>query len=173
MKQLIDDLLAFSRCGRKEFQTQKINMSALVQSVISDLIRTPAENPNIITLQSLPSSQGDSAMMRQVFQNLLSNAVKFTRNRSEIKITVGGYSNGDENIYFVEDNGVGFDMQYSDKLFNVFHRLHNEKDFEGTGVGLAIVKRIVERHNGRVWADSKLNEGTTFYFTLPIQREIY
>ena len=115
----------------------------------------------------IPPANGDSAMMRQVFVNLLSNAIKFSSTRERAIIEVGGSVEGGEAVYFVRDNGVGFDMQYANKLFGVFQRLHGINEFEGTGIGLAIVKRIVSRHGGRVWAEGKLNEGATLYFALP------
>ena len=119
-------------------------------------------------VQSLPPARGDCALIRQVFVNLLSNALKFTGGRDPARIEVGGAPNGaGENVYYVKDNGVGFDQQFADKLFGVFQRLHTVDEFEGTGVGLAHVQRIIQRHGGRVWAESKLNEGATFHFTLP------
>ena len=116
---------------------------------------------------SLPAAHGDPALIRQVLANLLSNAVKFTSKRPDPRIEVGGEAQNGELVYYVKDNGVGFDMKYYDKLFGVFNRLVTDEEFEGTGVGLAIVHRLVTRHGGRVWADAKLGEGADFYFTLP------
>jgi light-regulated signal transduction histidine kinase (bacteriophytochrome) len=115
----------------------------------------------------LPDSWGDRPLIRQVFTNLFSNAIKYSRHQDRIEIEVGGFSKNGENIYFVRDHGIGFDMKYADKLFCVFQRLHDAEQFEGTGVGLAIVRRIVSRHGGRVWAEAELNKGATFYFSLP------
>jgi light-regulated signal transduction histidine kinase (bacteriophytochrome) len=120
-----------------------------------------------LKLDPLPAASGDEALMRQVFVNLLSNAVKFTRHRKRAEIEIGAQSDVEYHTYYVRDNGVGFDPKYSDKLFGVFQRLHRDDEFEGTGVGLALVQRIVQRHGGHIWAKAKLNEGATFYFTLP------
>jgi light-regulated signal transduction histidine kinase (bacteriophytochrome) len=115
----------------------------------------------------LPSAYGDPIMIQQVFLNLLTNAIKFTGNKDTAVIEVGGHSGENENFYYVRDNGVGFDMQYADKMFGPFQRLHSDKEFSGTGIGLAIVQRIIQRHGGRIWAEGKVNEGAIFYFTLP------
>ena len=124
-----------------------------------------------VEIAALPTSSGDRAMMRQVFVNLLSNAIKFSCRKENPVIKVGGSIQGNEAVYFVRDNGVGFDMKYVDKLFGVFQRLHAVNDFEGTGIGLAIVKRIITRHGGRVWAEGQVNEGATIYFALPIKEK--
>jgi len=118
----------------------------------------------------LPPARGDKGMIRQVFANLLLNAVKFTKPRDIAKIEVGGYNEDSKNVYYVKDNGAGFDMRYKDKLFGVFQRLHNGEEFEGTGIGLAIVQRIINRHGGQIWAEGKVNEGATFYFALPFSK---
>ncbi|MDD5712853.1 MAG: ATP-binding protein, partial [Smithellaceae bacterium] len=115
---------------------------------------------------------GDPTMIRQVYSNLIANALKFTRDRKEPRVELGGYRQESRSGYYVKDNGVGFDMRYADKLFGVFSRLHSESEFEGTGVGLAIVQRIISRHGGRVWGEGKENEGACFYFTLPIEADI-
>jgi two-component system sensor kinase len=120
----------------------------------------------------LPAGYGDGKYLRQVFVNLLSNAAKFTRQRSRAKIEVGGREDKTENVYYVRDNGIGFDMKFYDRLFGIFQRLHRDDEFEGTGVGLSIVKRIVQNHGGRVWAEGKVNGGAVFYFTLPHRRDL-
>ncbi|HWP93072.1 MAG TPA: PAS domain S-box protein [Thermodesulfobacteriota bacterium] len=167
MGQLIDDLLSFSRLGRQEMKLSEINMSELARIIFEEIKpNDPAHNLKL-EINSLPPAYGDRAMIKQVFANLLSNAVKFSRKKEESIIEVGGRIEGIENLYYVRDNGVGFDMNYVDKLFGVFQRLHSQGEFEGTGVGLALVKRIIHRHGGRVWAEGQVGEGATFYFTLP------
>ena len=167
MGQLIDDLLMFSRLGRQELRASDIDMGKLAKAVSEELKLAVPERKLQFTINALIPAQGDQAMIRQVFVNLLSNAVKFTRPKENAMIEVGASNEGDENVYYVKDNGVGFDMQYVDKLFGVFQRLHSSAEFEGTGVGLAIVQRIIHRHGGRVWGEGKVGEGATFYFSLP------
>lgn len=167
MSQLIDDLLAFSRIGRTTMRKAPIDLNALVRAVIAELQPEVRNRKVDWTLQHLPYTSGDRALLHQVFLNLLANAVKYTRTRAEGRIQVFAVEQDDELIVGVKDNGVGFDPAYSDKLFGVFQRLHSATDFEGTGVGLANVRRIVQRHGGRTWAESVLNEGATFYFSLP------
>jgi light-regulated signal transduction histidine kinase (bacteriophytochrome) len=167
MGQLIDDLLVFSRLGRQEIKVSDVDIENLATGVLKELNDIVPERKIQFDVRKLPSAHGDKAMIRQVFANLLSNAIKFTRPNENGMIEVGGSNDGDQNTYYVKDNGVGFDMQYENKLFGVFQRLHSTEEFEGTGVGLAIVQRIIHRHGGRVWAEGKVNEGATFYFTLP------
>jgi two-component system sensor kinase len=167
MGQLIDDLLLFSRLGRQGLRASDIDMEKLAKAVSEELKLAVPERKLQFTINALIPAQGDQATIRQVFVNLLSNAVKFTRPKETAVIGVDGRSEGDENIYTVKDNGVGFDMQYVGKLFGVFQRLHSTEEFEGTGVGLAIVQRIIHRHGGRVWGEGKVGEGASFYFTLP------
>jgi signal transduction histidine kinase len=167
MAQLIDDLLVFSGLGRQEIRISDVDMGKLAINVFKELQVTAPERKIHFDIKELPSAQGDQAMIRQVFANLLSNAIKFTRPKENAIIEVRGSNEGDENIYYVKDNGVGFDMKYVNKLFGVFQRLHSSEEFEGTGVGLAIVQRIIHRHGGGVRAEGKLNEGATFYFSLP------
>ena len=167
MGQLIDDLLAFSRLGRQQISPSDIRMADLAKGVFED-IKPPANERNLqFNMKTLPFAQGDRSMIKQVFANLLSNAIKFTRPKEIATIEIGGTNDGVENVYYVKDTGVGFDMQYVNKLFGVFQRLHSAEEFEGTGVGLAIVQRIIHRHGGRVWAEGKVGEGAIFYFSLP------
>ncbi|MCX5891197.1 MAG: ATP-binding protein [Deltaproteobacteria bacterium] len=167
MGQLIDDLLALTRLGRKEMNLVLIDMADLVQVVFAELKTSYMERKLQIDIQPLPAALADRVMMRQVLANLLQNAIKFTKGREPALIEVSGRSEELENVYCVKDNGVGFDMKYVHKLFEIFQRLHPEGEYGGTGVGLAIVKRVIDRHGGRVWAESKVGEGATFCFSLP------
>jgi len=172
MAQLIDDILKFSRTGRAEMTVAEIDMEKLARDVFAELQKPWVDSTKLqIEIDRLPGAFGDSALIRQVFVNLLSNAIKFSRNRDPARIKVGFSIEGDEAVYYVKDNGAGFDMQFADKLFGVFQRLHAVTEFEGTGIGLAIVKRIITRHGGRVWAEGKVNEGATIYFSLPRRGE--
>jgi light-regulated signal transduction histidine kinase (bacteriophytochrome) len=166
MAQLIDDLLAYSRLGRKSLSSGAIDMNRLVEEVLGELQASGGSSHRLV-LTALPLAYGDAVLVKQVWANLLGNAVKFSGKRAQPVIEVNGHENGAENVYCVKDNGAGFDMKYYDKLFGVFQRLHREEEFEGTGVGLAIVQRVVSRHGGRVWAEGKVDEGAAFYFSLP------
>lgn len=167
MAKLIDDILSFSRMGRREMEQTPIDFAAMAQSVFNELKALNPERVVKLELMDLPPAQGDPVMIRLVIENLFANAIKFTRPRKEGVIEFGGVVEGKEIIYHVKDNGVGFDMRYAGKIFGVFERLHSSKDFEGTGIGLAIVKRIIERHSGRVWAEGEPDQGATIWFTLP------
>jgi signal transduction histidine kinase len=167
MGQLIDDLLAFSRLGRKVPEKAEIDMAALARSVTDELLGLEKQRQVDVVIGALEPAQGDRALVRQVLVNLVANSLKFTRRRERAAVEIGSRRDGDGTVYFVRDNGEGFDMNYADKLFQVFQRLHARDEFEGTGVGLAIVKRIVERHGGRVWGEGRVNAGATFSFTLP------
>jgi PAS domain S-box-containing protein len=167
MGQLIDDLLAFSRLGRREVKAADLDMETLVRNQVEELQNTLGDRKVEWYLKPLPPARADRALMHQVWVNLLGNALKFTRRQEAATIEVGCRPGGDEDIYYVKDNGVGFDMQFAHKLFGVFQRLHRYEEFEGTGVGLALVQRIVQRHGGRVWAEGQVNGGACFYFSLP------
>ncbi len=166
MGTLIDDLLAFSRLSRADMSQRRIDMNALIRTVVDDLRHEIAERRVEWRLGDLPFGHGDVALLRQVWINLISNALKYSRKREVSVIEIGTRREGEENIYFIRDNGSGFDMRYAQKLFGVFQRLHRQDEFEGTGVGLAIVQRIIHRHGGRIWAESAVEAGATFYFTL-------
>lgn len=165
MGALIDDLLAFSRLGRKEITTSVINMTALVKSVREEEL-TGNTNDIEFIIDALLPAKGDQTLIKQVWVNLISNAIKYSKHQPKIRIKIGSYHKENLVVYYVKDNGVGFDMQYYNKLFGVFQRLHSSEEFEGTGVGLAIVQKIIHRHNGTVWAESKPKEETCFYFSL-------
>jgi light-regulated signal transduction histidine kinase (bacteriophytochrome) len=167
MGQLIDDLLALSRLGSREMRSGPIDMDALVDDVINELSRAHPDRDLVFSYDSLPDTCGDRSMVRQALTNLLSNAVKFTQDETPARIHITTDTTADVPTYIIEDNGAGFDMAYANKLFGVFQRLHDDDAFEGTGVGLAIVERVVKRHDGRVWAEGTVGEGATFAFTLP------
>jgi signal transduction histidine kinase len=168
MGSLVDDLLAFSRLSRAETQTITIDLNQLVKEVVSQIAPDLQDRNIAWRIGCLPECRGDPSMLRLVFANLVSNAVKFTRTREQAEIGIDSLNQPpDEVVVFVKDNGVGFDMKYKDKLFGVFQRLHSQQAFEGTGIGLATVQRIVHRHGGRVWAEGSVNSGATFYIALP------
>lgn len=169
MAQLIDDLLSFSRASRLDLKHEIIDMGAMIQEVFDELTETLPPRKISLRLGPLPPARGDRAMIRQVLRNLIGNAIKFTARREEAAIDVSCSVSGTGNTYRVKDNGAGFDPQLGDKLFGVFERLHSNEEFEGTGIGLAIVKRIIERHGGQVRADGQVGEGATMEFTLPAE----
>jgi PAS domain S-box-containing protein len=166
MGQLIDDLLAFSRLSRQPLMKRSVDMAALIHQCLAELQPEQEGRQVAIHITELPNCQGDAALLKQVWTNLLTNALKYTRQRDSALITIDYQTDGAVMIYFIRDNGVGFDMRYSDKLFGVFQRLHRSADYEGTGVGLAIVQRIIQRHGGRIWAAAIPDQGATFFFTL-------
>ena len=171
MTRLIEDLLLFSRMGKQNVQQIEINMNELVNEVWQEFEKNRETKMNILfTKQTLTIAYGDAHMIKQVLVNLFSNAIKYSGNKEKPEIEIGSEVKDNKTIYYIKDNGVGFDMAYYDKLFGVFQRLHNQSKFEGTGVGLSIVKRIINKHKGEVWAEGKENEGATFYFSLPISK---
>ena len=166
MGALIDDLLAFARLNRHELSQRPVDTGKLVRQALDELGCPAWERPVEMQVGELPVSSGDPALLKQVWLNLLSNALKYTRKRGKAVIAIGCTRTDGVNTFFVRDNGVGFDMRYAGKLFGVFQRLHRAEDYEGTGVGLAIVQRIVRRHGGRIWAEAAVDQGATFHFTL-------
>ncbi len=169
MAQLIDDLLAFSRMGRTEFLRRKVDLGALVGEVVEEVREASPGRDVLFRNGALPEVAGDPAMLRVVLMNLVSNAVKYTRTRERAEVEIGSVpGRPDEVVVCVRDNGVGFDMQYADRLFGVFQRLHRADEFEGTGIGLATVRRIIHRHGGRTWGEGEPGRGAAFYFSLPL-----
>lgn len=167
MGQLIDDLLAFSRLGRQALERVELDMGELAEGAFERLRQQSPSQEAELRMSRLPPAMADRSLMENVWANLLSNAVKFSSQKETPVVEVGAIVGEDQNIYYVRDNGAGFDPRYSDKLFGVFQRLHDESEFPGTGVGLALVQRIVARHGGRIWADSSPGDGATFHFSLP------
>jgi light-regulated signal transduction histidine kinase (bacteriophytochrome) len=171
MGKLIDDLLAFSRIGRAELQKTDVNLDELLRETLGDFLPETKARKIEWLIHPLPPVRADRASLRLVLVNLISNAVKFTGRRAEAKIEIGRAPGGeDETVVFIHDNGAGFDPAYAGKLFGVFQRLHTQDEFEGTGIGLANVQRIVHKHGGRTWAEGKEDGGATFYFSIPKQR---
>src|SRR5918994_6474884 len=186
MAQLIDDLLTFSRLGRQPILRQVVSLDRMVRRLVDERNAEDPQRRIEVHIGSLGECEGDASLIEQVLVNLISNAFKFTRDRDPASIEIdrlqrgnegcrqhsdeGGQQRGEEQVYFVRDNGAGFDMKYAGKLFGVFQRLHSTSQFEGTGVGLSIVQRIIERHGGRIWAESAPDKGATFFFTLPREK---
>jgi light-regulated signal transduction histidine kinase (bacteriophytochrome) len=166
MGQLIDDLLNLAKIGRLELRRERSQIAGLVKQAIAELPAEAKERNIEWWVEPLPELNCDARLLKLIFANLLSNAVKFTRKQENALIEVGSRVTDGQPTIFVRDNGVGFDMQYADKLFGVFQRLHRQEDFEGTGIGLATVRRIVRRHGGEIWVESQVNSGSTFFFTL-------
>lgn len=167
MGQLIDDLLAFSRLGKKELVRTNVDMRQLTIAIKDELLSREAPCKYALLIGDMPSARADEMMIKQVLLNLLSNAIKYSSKKEKPVIEAGAEKRDHELVYYIKDNGAGFSMTYAGKLFGVFQRLHSQEEFEGTGVGLALVKRIIEKHGGRVWAEGRENEGAVFYFTLP------
>jgi light-regulated signal transduction histidine kinase (bacteriophytochrome) len=167
MGQLIDNLLDFSRVGKQFISSAMVDVPSLVETVITELRQLNPNSSVEIKTNPLHHIQGDRHMLKQVFDNLLSNAIKYSGKKENAQIEIGSYEQGDAVVYYVKDNGAGFDMKYYDKLYGVFQRLHSSNEFDGTGVGLAIVQKIINKHGGVTWAEGKVNEGATFYFSLP------
>jgi two-component system sensor kinase len=172
MGQLIDDILLLSRASRQEMKFTEINMDELVKRVFEEQKLSFQAQDVHLEVKSLPPTYGDRALLQQVLNNLISNSIKFTEPKDERTIEVGSKDGKNETIYYVKDNGVGFDMKYNAKLFGLFQRLHGTNEFEGTGVGLSIVQRVIRRHGGTVWGEGELNEGATFHFSIPNNKQI-
>ncbi len=171
METLINDLLILSRTNKISLRNNTINISELAKNIYEEISDENTKMSFIFIVNESPIAIADSNLIKQVLTNLISNAIKYSMPKAEKYIEFGGYVNSNENIYYIKDHGVGYNEQYADKLFCAFQRLHNSKDFSGTGVGLAIVKRIITRHGGRVWAEGKVNEGACFWFSLPAKTE--
>lgn len=165
---LIDDLLSFSRLGKQNLIKTELSIEKIVDSVIQEVEAQSHHNIIEFKVGYLDNSEGDSSMLKLVFTNLISNAVKYSSKKDKAVIEIGSFKEEDQIIYYVKDNGAGFDMRYYDKLFGVFQRLHSSAEFEGTGVGLALVQRIIKKHSGKIWAESTVNHGATFYVSLPL-----
>jgi light-regulated signal transduction histidine kinase (bacteriophytochrome) len=166
MGRLIDGLLAMAKLGRREIHLQSVDHEALVHNCADDLRAAWPERSFDLRIAGLAPVEADPTLLGQVWVNLLSNAAKYSQDRPRSVIHVGTQVQGDDVVYFCQDNGVGFDMRYANKLFEAFQRLHSAEEFEGIGIGLATVHRIIERHHGRIWANSEVGQGATFYFTL-------
>jgi len=169
MGKLIDDLLSFSRTTRVELRKVRVSLDDVIQGVIHEMKPDLKDREVEWKIGPMPEVEGDPALLHQVFYNLIGNALKYTRTRPYTKIEMGSTQTDNEFVIYIRDNGVGFDPRYAQKLFGVFQRLHRASEFEGTGIGLANVRRIITRHGGRTWAESELDEGATFFFSLPLK----
>ncbi len=167
MNQLIDSLLVLSRLGKKDITKKEVDINEVVRQAIEELKAVSKNGMPDIGVGELPSALGEVSLLRQVFINLISNAIKYSAKKEKPQIEIGSRSEDGADIYYIKDNGVGFNMEYKNKLFGVFQRLHDEHEYEGVGIGLAIVQRIVLRHGGRIWAEGEIGKGATFYFSLP------
>jgi light-regulated signal transduction histidine kinase (bacteriophytochrome) len=168
MDKLITDILTLSRISRSEHKLALIDMTKMAKSMFNEVVSSEEQAKLTFIVEELPSAKADAIYLKQVWINLISNSVKFSSGRKKPVIRIGGYTENEHNIYFVEDNGVGFNQEYAHKLFGVFQRLHKTEEFEGTGVGLAIVQRIIKRHGGKVWAEGIEDKWAKFYFSLPV-----
>jgi light-regulated signal transduction histidine kinase (bacteriophytochrome) len=169
MGELIDDLLDFSRLSRQPLDRAPVDMTALARQAVQEAESQCNDRRIEFRIDPLPPCQGDASLLRQVWINLVSNAVKYTRGRALAVVEIGSMVRDGMPVYFVRDNGTGFDMRYAGKLFGVFQRLHRADQFEGTGVGLAIVHRVLQRHGGRIWAEAAVDRGATFHFTVSVE----
>jgi light-regulated signal transduction histidine kinase (bacteriophytochrome) len=172
MERLITDLLALARLGRVEMQKREVNISNLVNEIVDQVSEETRGRDISWKLGELPIVRGEESLLKLVLFNLISNAVKFTSTRPRAEIEIGCRTDGSEDVFFVKDNGVGFNMEYADRLFGVFQRLPTEAEFEGTGIGLANVRRIITLHEGRAWAEGSVGQGATFYFTIPMPKDL-
>ena len=168
MAQMLDGLLALSRLGRTPLDVGPVDLTSLAEAVVQEQRQADPTRDLKVVVGPLPAVTGDAGLLRQALASLVANAFKFTRRQAEAQIEIGARADGDGTVYYVRDNGAGFDMKYASKLFGAFQRLHAESEFEGLGVGLALVQRIVHRHGGRVWAEAQPDHGATFYFTLGV-----
>jgi light-regulated signal transduction histidine kinase (bacteriophytochrome) len=166
MGHLVDDLLAFARLSRQPLVRRQVAMKSMVELVVREVRQQHEGRSVTVTLGDLPDLSGDAGLLKQVFVNLVDNAFKYTRRRDQAHVDICSGEIAGERVFSVRDDGVGFDTQYASKLFGVFQRMHRAEDFEGTGVGLAIVQRIVQRHGGRIWAEAAVDRGATFHFTV-------
>ncbi|MDA0734773.1 MAG: ATP-binding protein [Chloroflexi bacterium] len=172
MAQLIDDLLQLSRLTRKEMQRESVDLTSLAKAVASNLQRNQPDRDTKFVIEEGMTTNGDSKLLQVLLENLMGNAWKFTGKKSTATIELNSQGNNEKSVYYIKDDGAGFDMEYSEKLFGAFQRLHGANEFEGTGIGLATVQRIVTRHGGKIWAEGAINQGATFYFTLQPQLEM-
>lgn len=170
MAALIDDLLTFSRVGKQGLTKVTLNMTTMINIIVQDFKNQPHNNTVDFIIKPVEDIEGDNSMLKQVITNLISNAVKYSGKKEKAIIEIGSFQKNNTIVYYIKDNGAGFDMKYYDKLFGVFQRLHSASEFEGTGVGLALVQRIIKKHQGEVWAEAEPEKGATFYFSLPAKK---